>query len=50
MVNYLLTLVIMLFMNKDIVIIGGGASALMLASFLPKHTATVIESTAKPGA
>jgi predicted Rossmann fold flavoprotein len=40
----------MLFMNKDIVIIGGGASALMLASLLPKNTATVIESNAKPGA
>ena len=37
-------------MNKNIVIIGGGASALMLASLLPKNTATVIESNAKLGA
>ena len=50
MVNYLLTLAIMSFMNKNIVIIGGGASALMLASLLPKNTATVIESNAKLGA
>ena len=50
MVNYLLTLAIMSLMNKNIVIIGGGASALMLASLLPKNTATVIESNAKPGA
>ncbi len=37
-------------MNKNIAIIGGGASALMLASLLPKNAATVIESNAKPGA
>jgi len=37
-------------MDKNIVIIGGGASALMLASLLPKDTVTVIESNAKPGA
>ncbi len=37
-------------MDKNIVIIGGGASALMLASLLPKNTATVIESNAKLGA
>ena len=37
-------------MNKNIAIIGGGASALMLASLLPKNTATVIESNAGLGA
>ena len=37
-------------MNKNIVIIGGGASALMLASLLPKNTVTMIETNAKPGA
>ncbi len=37
-------------MDNKIVIIGGGASALMLASLLPKNSATVIESNAKPGA
>jgi len=37
-------------MNLDIIIIGGGASALMLASLLPKNTATIIESNAKLGA
>jgi predicted Rossmann fold flavoprotein len=30
-------------MNSDIVIIGGGASALMLASLLPEKSATIIE-------
>ncbi len=38
------------FMNTNIIIIGGGASALMLASLLPKNTATVIESNAHMGA
>ncbi len=37
-------------MDKNIIIIGGGASALMLASLLPKNTATIIESNPKPGA
>ena len=37
-------------MDNKIIIIGGGASALMLASLLPKNTATVIEGNAKPGA
>jgi len=37
-------------MNSNIIIIGGGASALMLASLLPKNTATIIESNAKLGA
>ena len=37
-------------MNHEIIIIGGGASALMLASLLPKNTATIIESNAKLGA
>lgn len=50
MVNYLLTLAIMSFMNTNIIIIGGGASALMLASLLPKNTATLIESNSKLGA
>jgi len=43
-------LAIILFMNHEIIIIGGGASALMLASLLPKNTATLIESNPKPGA
>jgi predicted Rossmann fold flavoprotein len=34
----------------NIVIIGGGASALMLASVLPKRTATIIEKNSAPGA
>jgi hypothetical protein len=37
-------------MNHDIVIIGGGASALMLASLLPKKCVTFIESNPKVGA
>ncbi|UPT78147.1 aminoacetone oxidase family FAD-binding enzyme [Sulfurovum sp. XGS-02] len=37
-------------MDHHIIIIGGGASALMLASLLPKNTATIIESNPKPGA
>ncbi len=41
---------IILPMNKDTLIIGGGASALMLASLLPENSATVIESNAGPGA
>lgn len=41
---------IMLSMDNKLIIIGGGASALMLASLLPKNSATVIESNSKPGA
>ncbi len=37
-------------MKNKIIIIGGGASALMLASLLPKNHATIIESNAKVGA
>jgi len=37
-------------MNNEIIIIGGGASALMLASLLPKNSATIIEHNAQPGA
>jgi predicted Rossmann fold flavoprotein len=37
-------------MNHEVIIIGGGASALMLASLLPKQTVTIIESNAKLGA
>ncbi|MCF6245466.1 MAG: NAD(P)/FAD-dependent oxidoreductase, partial [Sulfurovum sp.] len=37
-------------MNTDILIIGGGASGLMLAALLPKNSATIIESNAKLGA
>ena len=37
-------------MNQDILIIGGGASALMLASLLPKNSATILETNAKLGA
>jgi predicted Rossmann fold flavoprotein len=37
-------------MNKNVVIIGGGASALMLASLLPKNSVTIVESNAKVGA
>jgi len=37
-------------MNRQIIIIGGGASALMLASLLPKNRATIIESNAKVAA
>jgi predicted Rossmann fold flavoprotein len=34
---------------NDIIIIGGGASALMLASLLPKQSVTVLESNTKVG-
>ncbi|SFZ98046.1 NAD(FAD)-utilizing dehydrogenases [hydrothermal vent metagenome] len=37
-------------MNQNIIIIGGGASALMLASLLPKNSVTIIESNSKLGA
>jgi len=37
-------------MNHEILIIGGGASALMLASLLPKRSVTIIESNPKVGA
>ena len=37
-------------MDYHIIIIGGGASALMLASLLPKNTAAIIESNPKAGA
>ena len=37
-------------MNHQIIIIGGGASALMLASLLPKNSVKLIESNAKLGA
>ena len=37
-------------MNNQIIIIGGGASALMLASLLPKNSATLLEANAKLGA
>jgi len=37
-------------MKNEIIIIGGGASALMLASVLPKNSVTIIEGNAKPGA
>ena len=37
-------------MNNQITIIGGGASALMLASLLPKNSSTVIEVNSKLGA
>jgi len=37
-------------MDNQIIIIGGGASALMLASLLPKNRVTLIESNAKLGA
>ena len=37
-------------MENQIIIIGGGASALMLASLLPKQSATIIESNPKLGA
>ena len=36
-------------MNHEIIIIGAGASALMLASLLPKNTAILIDSNPKPG-
>jgi len=34
-------------MNNDTIIIGGGASALMLAALLPKNKATILESNTK---
>ncbi len=37
-------------MKSQIIIIGGGASALMLASLLPKNSVTLLESNAKLGA
>lgn len=37
-------------MNQTIIIVGGGASALMLASLLPKNRAILIESNPKIGA
>lgn len=37
-------------MDKKIIIIGGGASALMLASLLPEQSATLIEANSKVGA
>ena len=37
-------------MNSQIIIIGGGASALMLAALLPKNSATIIEANSKLGA
>ncbi len=37
-------------MNHNVIIIGGGASALMLASLLPKKSTAIIESNAKIGA
>jgi len=37
-------------MKHEIIIIGGGASALMLASLLPKNSAVIIETNEKPGA
>lgn len=37
-------------MNNQIIIIGGGASALMLASLLPKNSVILIESNPKLGA
>jgi len=37
-------------MNHKIIIIGGGASALMLASLLPKNSAVMIDANPKPGA
>ena len=35
---------------NEVIIIGGGASALMLASLLPKQSVTILESNAKLGA
>jgi predicted Rossmann fold flavoprotein len=37
-------------MKNEIIIIGGGASALMLASLLPKNSVTIIENNTKLGA
>ena len=43
-------LAIILPMDRQLIIIGGGASALMLASLLPKNSTTIIETNTKPGA
>ena len=43
------SLAIISFMNVPIVIIGGGASALMLASLLPEKSALIIDANPKPG-
>ena len=37
-------------MNHEIIIIGGGASSLMLASLLPKNSTVIVESNPKIGA
>jgi len=37
-------------MNRPVIIIGGGASALMLASLLPPNSATIIDANVQPGA
>jgi len=36
-------------MDYQVIIIGGGASALMLASLLPRHTALLIDANPKAG-
>jgi predicted Rossmann fold flavoprotein len=37
-------------MDRPVIIIGGGASALMLASLLPPNSATIIDANVQPGA